>query len=86
MTLYPAKTCDVSPRVRACLSERVAPFAERNFTGDVDAVLALARTGAFAASLFVDDRSLLGFRPDEITAALADKGVPAPGPPTPVGA
>ncbi|CAA9561258.1 MAG: hypothetical protein AVDCRST_MAG19-1814 [uncultured Thermomicrobiales bacterium] len=37
------------------------------------------RTGTFATPLLVvGDRSVLGLRPDETAAALADRGVPAP--------
>jgi len=87
VTLYTASDCDVSPKVRAWLTEHVVPFAERNVTGDVDAAMSLYRTGTFATPLLVvGDRSVLGFRPDEIAAALADEGVPAPAPPSPADA
>lgn len=85
--LYTASDCDASPKVQAWLTERGVPFVERNVTGDADAAMALYQTGTFATPLVVvGDRSVLGFRPDEIATALADQGVPAPRPPSPAGA
>ncbi len=69
--LYTATDCGDSPKVRAWLAERGVAFVERNVSDDPDAAMALYRTGTFATPLLVvDGRSVLGFRPDEIAAAL----------------
>lgn len=69
--LYTQTGCDDSRKVRAWLAEHAIPFAERNVTDDPAAAQALAATGTFATPLLVvGDRSVLGFRPDAIAAAV----------------
>lgn len=71
-TLYTAAGCDESPKVRAWLREHGIPFVERNVLEDSEAALTLLRTGTFATPLLVvGAQTVLGFRPDEIAAALA---------------
>lgn len=72
-SLYTAAGCDESPQVRAWFVERGITSIERHVTDDPDTAAALYRTGTFATPLLVVARqTVLGFRPDEIAAALSD--------------
>ncbi len=74
--LYTQSGCADSPKVRDWLVERGVPFVERNVTGDLDAAMALYRTGTFATPLLVvGETRVLGFRPAEIEAAAAPRSV-----------
>ncbi|MBA2755226.1 MAG: hypothetical protein H0U40_12310 [Chloroflexia bacterium] len=62
--------------MRDWLVERGIPFVERNVTGDLDAAMALYRTGTFATPLLVvGETRVLGFRPAEIEAAAPPRAV-----------
>ncbi len=70
--LYTQTGCAESARVRAWLADRGIAFVERDASADPDAAHALYATGTFATPLLVaGDRTVLGFRPDEIAAALS---------------
>ncbi len=76
--LYTQTGCAESEWVRAWLTVHGIAFVERDVTADPDAARALYATGTFATPLLVvGTRTVLGFRPDEIAAALAESGVPA---------
>jgi len=78
VTLYTQSGCAESPAVRDWLVGHGVPFVERNVTGDLDAATALYRTGTFATPLVVIGATrVLGFRPAEIEAALAGRGIKA---------
>ena len=69
--LYTQTGCAESERVRAWLADRGIAFVERDATADPDAARALYATGTFTTPLLVvGNRTVLGFRPDEIAAAL----------------
>lgn len=73
--LYTASGCDESPKVRAWLTTRGMAFVERSVSDDAEAAMTLYRTGTFATPLLVvAGRTVLGYRPDAIAAALADDG------------
>ena len=70
--LYTQEGCAESHQVRTWLTERGIIFTERNVTRDLDAAKALLATGTFGTPLLiVGNRSIIGFRPDALTAALA---------------
>ena len=65
--LYTQPGCPESARVRAWLTERGIPFAERDVADDPEAAMALAATGVFATPLLVKEvERVLGFRPPEL--------------------
>ena len=71
--LYTQAGCAESAKVRAWLADRGIAFVERDATADPDAARALYATGVFATPLLVvGDRTVLGFRPDEIATALPE--------------
>ena len=71
VTLDTQAGCDESGRVRGWLTEQGVAFVERDVTTGLEAVSAPAAMGTFATPLVVaGERSVLGFRPDEIAAAL----------------
>lgn len=71
--LYTQAACDDCRRVQAWLTEHSAVFTERNVTGGVEAAKALLAIGTFATPLLVvGDRTVLGFRPDELADARSD--------------
>jgi arsenate reductase-like glutaredoxin family protein len=71
ITLYTQTGCAESVRTRAWLKQRNLSFLERNVSEDPSAAQALAATGIFATPLLVvGDRTVLGFRPDALEAAL----------------
>ncbi len=70
--LYTQAGCDESRRVRDWLTERGIAFTERDVTTDLEAARALLATGTFATPLLVvGTETILGFRPDALTAALS---------------
>ena len=70
--LYTQTGCAESARVRAWLADHGIAFVERDVTADPDAARALYATGTFATPLLVvGNRTVLGFRPDEIAASLS---------------
>ena len=70
--LYTEAGCVDSARVRARLVDRGVVFVERDVTDDVDVARSLYATGTFATPLLVvGNRTVLGFRPDEIAVALS---------------
>ncbi len=71
--LYTQAGCAESAMVRAWLADRAIAFDERDVGGDLDAARALYATGTFATPLLVvGNRTVLGFRPAEIAAALSE--------------
>jgi glutaredoxin len=73
--LYTQTGCADSAKVRAWLRERDVPMIERNVTSDLAAAQELAATGIFATPLLVvGQHRVLGFRPEQLTAALANEG------------
>ena len=73
MILYTQTGCAESARVRAWLADQGIAFLERDATADPNTARALLATGTFATPLLVvGDRTVLGFRPDEIAAALSE--------------
>ncbi|MDP9366375.1 MAG: glutaredoxin family protein [Chloroflexota bacterium] len=73
-TLYTQAGCAESAKVRAWLSERRLAFTEHDVTSDPDAAVALFATGVFATPLLVvGEEKVLGFRPQKLAAALADR-------------
>ena len=71
--LYTQTGCAESAMVRAWLADRAFAFDERDASADLDAARALYATGTFATPLLVvGTRAVLGFRPDEIAAALSE--------------
>ena len=78
VTLYTQPGCVDSDRVRRLLRARGVPFIERDVGRDADAAAALARTGIFATPLLVvtgpGERTVFGYRPAEIAAALTAAG------------
>lgn len=70
--LYTQAGCAASVKVRTWLVTRGVAFTEREASGDPDAARALYATGTFATPLLVvGNRTVLGFRPAELAAALA---------------
>ncbi len=71
--LYTQTGCAESARVRAWLADRGIAFVERDAAADPDVARTLYATGTFATPLVVvGNRTVLGFRPDEIAAALSE--------------
>jgi glutaredoxin-like protein NrdH len=71
IVLYTQAGCTESRKVRAWLTERSAPFTERDVSTDPDAAEALVSTGIFATPLLVrGDTKVLGFRPNALCAAF----------------
>jgi glutaredoxin-like protein NrdH len=71
LVLYTQAGCADSRKVRSWLTERGAPFTERDVSTDPDAAEALASTGIFATPLLVlGDTKVLGYRPNTLCAAL----------------
>lgn len=69
--LYTQQTCPDSPKVRAWLQAHNIPFTEHDVTTDLAAAKALYETGTFATPLLVvGERKVLGFRVEELAAAL----------------
>jgi len=69
--LYTQTGCVDSRRVHDWLAQWGVTVIERNVTGDLAAVEALALTGTFATPLLViGDRTVLGFRPALLANAL----------------
>jgi glutaredoxin len=69
--LYTQAGCAESMKVRSWLTERSAPFTERNVSTDPGAAEALVATGIFATPLLVlGDTKVLGFRPNALCAAF----------------
>jgi arsenate reductase-like glutaredoxin family protein len=69
--LYTQPGCAESAKVRAWLSARGVSFRERDASGDPEAAMALAATGTFATPLLVvDEKTVLGYRPEALAAAL----------------
>jgi|GEM_PF-2100536 len=76
LTLYTQTGCADSLRVRDLLVERGVDFVERDVTSDIEAAMALYRTGTFATPLLIiGETRVLGFQPAEIKAAFAVDGV-----------
>ncbi|HET9017679.1 MAG TPA: glutaredoxin family protein [Thermomicrobiaceae bacterium] len=64
-------------RVRRILREHGVAFCEQHVSHDAGAARALAETGIFGTPLLVvGDRTVFGYRPAAILAALAEAGVP----------
>lgn len=72
--LYTQNGCADSARVRAWLAEQGVSFVDRNVTDDPAAAQGLIATGVLATPLAViGERSVLGFRPAELRAALPEE-------------
>ena len=69
--LYTQQTCPDSFKVRTWLTNHAIEFTERDVTTDIEAARELYETGTFATPLLViGETKVLGFRPDELVAAL----------------
>lgn len=76
VTLYTQQGCADSRRTRRLLRAQGVPFVERDVGRDAEAAAALARTGVFATRLLVvGERTIFGFRPAAIAAALEEAGL-----------
>lgn len=77
LILYTQPGCGESAKVRAWLTEHGIAFTERDASADPAAAAALAATGTFATPLVVvGKRTIVGFRPAAMEAALKTSGEP----------
>ena len=65
--------CADSRKVRDWPTERGVAFTERVVTGDLDAAKELIAIGHFGMPLLVvDDKAVIGLRPDKLAAVLPE--------------